>query len=64
MSLEIVTYLYQTYVPKQKQFAKFTIKDLRNYSLTVTSRTKGAHAQIKVFLKNQFTNLFELHTQL
>ena len=58
----ITSYIYATYVPERMQFARFAVKGYRNYRITVTSRTESSHAQLKVLLRNRFSDLFQLHT--
>jgi hypothetical protein len=43
------------------EFCHFAIKHYRNYGIRVTSRTEGAHGQLKAHLKNGIGDLQKLH---
>jgi len=57
----IITYLEDTYLPMRFEFCHFAIKNYRNYGIRVTSRTEGAHGQLKAHLKNGVGDLQKLH---
>jgi len=64
IDLGIITYLQQTYIPVRLQFATYSVKNLRNYGLKVTSRTEGSHADLKRYLKNRLSTLQGLHREI
>jgi hypothetical protein len=43
------------------EFCHFAIRNYRNYGIRVTSRTEGAHGQLKAHLKNGIGDLQKLH---
>jgi hypothetical protein len=43
------------------EFCHFAIRNYRNYGIRVTSRTEGAHGQLKAHLKNGISDLQKLH---
>lgn len=49
-------------MPFRAEWAEYSVQSLRNYGIRVTSRTEGAHAELKRFLRNNRANLFQLHT--
>ena len=60
----ITSYLSRTYIPERYQFAYFSVKNFRNYGITVTSRTESSHAQSKAYLKNRFLDLYQLYMRI
>jgi hypothetical protein len=57
----IIDYISTTYIEFRDQWASYAIRWLRNYGIKVTSRTEGAHAELKKYLKNNRADLNQLH---
>ena len=56
----MINYLRDIYLPIRYEFAYFSIKNYRNFSVRVTSRTEGAYSILKRFLKSYNSTLFDL----
>ena len=60
MSIDLIDYLRDIYLPIRYEFAYFSIKNHRNFGVRVTSRVEGSHNVLKRFLKNCQSDLFTL----
>lgn len=48
-------------MPLAHQFAEYAVKQLRNYGITVTSRTEASHSQVKRLLRSRNGDLRQLN---
>jgi hypothetical protein len=64
LQLNIINYLEKTYLPLAWQFIEFAVKNNRNFSFRTTSRVESAHHELKSYLKNRFSDLYELQRQI
>ena len=60
MSVDLINYLRDIYLPIRYEFAYFSIKNYRNFGVRVTSWTEGAYGVLKRFLKSRNSTLFDL----
>ena len=60
MSVDLINYLYDIYLPIHYEFAHFSIKNYRNLGVRVTSRIEGSYSVFKRFFKSYNYTLFDL----
>ena len=60
ISVDLINYLRDIYLPIRYEFAYFSIKNYYNFGVRVTSWTKGAYSVLKRFLKSHNSTLFDL----
>ena len=60
MSIDLIDYLRDIYLPIYYEFAYFSIKNHYNFKVRITSYIEGSYNVLKRFLKNHQSNLFTL----
>ena len=60
ISIDLIDYLYDIYLPIYHEFIYFSIKNHRNFRVYITSCVEGSYNVLKRFLKNYQSDLFIL----
>ena len=60
MSVDLINYLRDIYLPIYYEFAYFSIKNYYNLGVRITSYIEGSYSILKRFLKSYNYTLFDL----
>ena len=60
MSVDLINYLRDIYLPIYYKFAYFSIKNYRNLGIRITSRIEGSYGILKRFFKSYNCIFFDL----